>query len=528
MIGVGTEGVHSLVRAALHVYGDAPAQRAVLEGYARRLDEPLRVAVAGMVKAGKSTLLNALLGEEIAPTDAGECTRVVTWYRYGDTPRITLHPHGGQPRPLPVRRAGGRLVFDLGPARAEDVERLVVDWPAKTLRGLTLIDTPGIASLSADVSARTTRFLTPTDAPSEADAVIYLMRHLHASDVNFLQSFRDHAAGRSGTVNALAVLSRADEIGAGRIDSLLSAREIARRYSGDETVHALVMGVVPIAGLVAQSARTLRQAEFTALARLARLDRPARERMMLSADRLVLPSTELDVSPEARRELLERFGMFGIRLALALLRGGIDDPTVLADELVRRSGLDELLRLLAGQFQARSDQLKSRTVMAGVESLLREHPREGTAELARSLERLQDNAHEFRELRLLATARTEGLGLTRELAAEAERLVGGQGVTPAERLGLDQDSTPDMLRAGARSCLHRWRAMTENPLTSRRTAEVCHVVARSCEAILAGGQEGSGPLPVVHRGLGPEPGPGSGQEADDPRHARRDQLSHQE
>ncbi len=36
-----------------------------------RLGEPLRVAIAGKVKAGKSTLLNALVGDELAPTDAG-------------------------------------------------------------------------------------------------------------------------------------------------------------------------------------------------------------------------------------------------------------------------------------------------------------------------------------------------------------------------------------------------------------------------------------------------------------------------
>ena len=41
----------------------------------------LRVAIAGRVKAGKSTLLNALVGERLAATDAGECTRIVTWYR---------------------------------------------------------------------------------------------------------------------------------------------------------------------------------------------------------------------------------------------------------------------------------------------------------------------------------------------------------------------------------------------------------------------------------------------------------------
>jgi predicted GTPase len=45
------------------------------------LREPLRVAVAGRVKSGKSTLVNALLHEQVAPTAYGECTKVVTWFR---------------------------------------------------------------------------------------------------------------------------------------------------------------------------------------------------------------------------------------------------------------------------------------------------------------------------------------------------------------------------------------------------------------------------------------------------------------
>ena len=69
---------------AREVYDDDPEAQAVIAELERRLREPLRLAIAGMVKAGKSTLLNAMLGEQIAPTDAGECTRVVTWYRYSD------------------------------------------------------------------------------------------------------------------------------------------------------------------------------------------------------------------------------------------------------------------------------------------------------------------------------------------------------------------------------------------------------------------------------------------------------------
>lgn len=516
--------VSGLLREAIDVYAGNPTALRALQGYARRLEEPLRVAIAGMVKAGKSTLLNAIIGEEIAPTDAGECTRVVTWYRYGDTPRVTLHPLTGEPRALAVKRTAGRLEFNMGQTRAEDVGRLVVDWPARSLRNLTLIDTPGIASLSGEVSARSTEFLTPQDAPSEADAVVYLMRHLHAADLSFLESFRDSAGALSGTVNALAVLSRADEVGAGRIDSLLSAREIARRYRSEDSVRALVLDVVPVAGLLAQSARSLRQAEFAALVEFAQLERDERERMLLSADRFVRRTSQSKVDAEARAALLDRFGLFGIRLSAVLIRSGIADSTALAHELARRSGLDELMRVISGQFQARAAQLKARTAMAGIEAVCREHPGAGSERLVDSLERIQAGAHEFRELRLLSTARTVGLNLPSELTLEVEQVIGGHGIAPSCRLGLAEDASPTELRSQAMSRLHRWRALAENPLTDRATAEVCHIVARSCEAVLAQVQSGSGSPDTARLMLGAEPGTGSRQHADNQGHGSQQQL----
>ena len=70
----------------------------------RRLDEPLRVAIAGRVKAGKSTLLNALVGERLAATDAGECTRIVTWYRNALGYRVVAELRPSGQRDLTFRR----------------------------------------------------------------------------------------------------------------------------------------------------------------------------------------------------------------------------------------------------------------------------------------------------------------------------------------------------------------------------------------------------------------------------------------
>ncbi len=230
------------------------------------------------MKAGKSTLLNALVGEVIAPTDAGECTRVVTWYRNASAPRIVLRRRDGEAKDLPIIRQNGKLELDLAGTAPEEVDRLTVDWPSGDLATMTLIDTPGIASASAEVSARTEALLLPTGlTPDEeqgaADAIVYLMRHVHADDVGFLEAFHAHAAIGSSPVNTVAVLSRADEIGAGRADALQSSRAIASRLRADEKIRSLCQTVVPVAGLLAETGRTMRQSEFNALAKIAAADR---------------------------------------------------------------------------------------------------------------------------------------------------------------------------------------------------------------------------------------------------------------
>jgi len=63
-----------------------------------RLGEPVRVAVVGRVKAGKSTVVNALLGQAVAPTDVSECTKLVNWFRYGQPQRVVVDLEGGGSR----------------------------------------------------------------------------------------------------------------------------------------------------------------------------------------------------------------------------------------------------------------------------------------------------------------------------------------------------------------------------------------------------------------------------------------------
>jgi len=509
-----------LVDAASATYQDDPDAAARIQQWRVRLRDPLRLGIAGMVKAGKSTLLNALIGERIAPTDAGECTRAVTWYRYGDTPEVTALLQDGTTRRLALHRTDGRLAFELGGTGIDEVARIDVRWPSVSLRSTVLIDTPGIESVTDHISHRTRTFLTPDDrSPSDADAIVYLMRHLHTSDFAFLEAFRDTAAGTAHAVNAVAVLSRADEVGAGRLDAMLSARKIAERYREHDRLRSLALSVLPVAGLLAETARTLREREFAALRTLAGLERPRRERLLLSVDRFVgADATELDVA--TRQALVDRLGISGIRLAAALIHGGTRSAQQLSERLVQQSGLEELRAFVRQQFRARQAALKVRAVTAGLQALLAERPRPGSADLAAGVERLVAASHELRELDLLARSRTEGLGLDPAAAAEAERILGGAGVDVPARLGLGADVRREPMIQRIDELVARWRERAESPLATRTAARVCGDVVRTLEGVaseIAARAETLRAAADVDAAGGPAQGPGqhAPQQSDD-------------
>ena len=448
-----------------------------------RLSEPLRVAIAGKVKAGKSTLLNALVGERLAPTDASECTKIVTWYQDGVSYQVLAHPSEQAPRQLRFDRSDGALDVQLDDLTPADIDRLVIDWPSSSLRQMTLIDTPGIVSVSTEVSDRTHRFLTPDDEhPTEADAVVYLMRHLHSSDHEFLESFHDEDVSQATPVNAIAVLSRADEIGVGRLDAMTSARRIAARYRSEPQVRRLCQTVIPVAGLLAETAATMRQDEFVALQTLAERDREIVDRLLLSAERFMTSEADVGVTPMVREHLALRFGLFGVRTAVALVRqGAVTTCPELAAELSRRSGIQALRDALTQQFENRRAVLKARAALVALETVLGQYPDE---ELAVDLERVLAGAHEFAELRLMNAIRSGQVDFG-ESTPEAEQILGANGGELRSRLGLRPAADDTEVKSAAVELISTWQRRGENPLATKSTADAARVIVRSLEGLLA-------------------------------------------
>jgi hypothetical protein len=457
-----------LLSSAAQLYRDSPRASRVLVGCLERLTEPVRVAVAGEHEVGKSTLVNALAGEQIAPIRVGG-TSVFAWYRDGAEPAAVVCPHVTPPCPVPVERRDRRLHIDLNQWPADLVERVLVDWPARGLRDLTLIDTPAGTS--------------PQWLAAHVDAIVYATREPTDADLAVLRSAQDAVGGPITTIIALA---KADELGAGRIDALSSAKQIARRRRSAAAVHAVSQNVVAVTGLLGQAGRTLRDDEFAALRALAGMSRAELDGYLLSADRFVAGDLPVPLGAQQKVDLLDRFGLFGIRLAGTLIRRGADTQTALAGQLVQRSGLSELRESIGWCFLDRADALRARSALAGLLTVLRAEPRPQAARLAADAERAVASAHDFAELRLLAALRAGRLTLPNQLADTAERLAGGMGTSVAERLGLPADAPVDELRNAGFDELGQWRAQAESPLLGAAQRTAARTVVRSCEGLLAG------------------------------------------
>jgi hypothetical protein len=445
-----------------------------LEGDAERISrqfgEPLRVAIAGRVKAGKSTLLNALVRDRLAATDAGECTTIVTEYRHSHSYDV----HGIDTDGLAVELTASRddgLTITIPDGVRQSLERIVVAWPSTTLQGVTYIDTPGLVSINERHSALTASLLTPDDGSvTEADAVLYLLRHVHERDVAFLGSFMDRGTTLGTPLNAIGLLSRSDEIGAGRLDAMESAGRIAARLGRDDRLRGLVSGVVPVAALLAETAATITEAELANLRRAASELGGDQGRYLVSVDRFS-DTPDSSLGRDERRRLLARLGLFGVRLCVDELTR---NPLLSGSELVARldaaSGVGAVRAQIETTFLPRADLLKARSALAGARRLAyRLATIDGAASqrLLADVDRIESAALDFvrfRVLHLLASGATAG-------SQDATRR--------AQRAALEGDT---ITRAEALDAIEELRVELENPLLSGPGAELVQLTLRLHEA----------------------------------------------
>ncbi len=508
----------------------------------RRLDTPLQLAVAGRIKSGKSTLVNALIGRRVAPTDVGECTRLVTRFQYGTVDRIEVVFGDGRRSTLPFAADGG-IPADLGMDLA-GVSHLEAYLTSALLADITVIDTPGLGSSDAASVSRTEALLgTASWAPADssttgraadagrgsarqqegagsldpvsrfavagAEAVVYVFtQSVRADDNLVLAAFTAATAARdAGPVNALAVLNKADTIVADTVqgaggDIREAARILARNQA--EVLRPRVADVLPVIGLLAETAETgaFTAGDAEALRSLTAIDPVLFGAMTMAGD--LFTDMDAPVDRPTRLRLLQLLDLYGISEAVQVLRA---EPAISAGELRRRlldaSGFADLRRRLGEVFRARADGIKASAALASMAALAtastdwaeRQRVRDAIEVLLQRPE-----AHQLRLLEALTSVSSGAVSMPDDLTAEILRV--GASVRPEDQLGMPTAGHLQ-LQAAALERAGWWRSFASFGATPGQS-RVAHVVHRAYFLLW---QELKGDLPSAPVGGLADPGP---------------------
>ncbi|MEJ5919111.1 GTPase [Corynebacterium sp. H78] len=417
--------IHAALQDAISVLASVSPQ---LAREAQRIqgiiDSPPRIVIVGRLKAGKSTLVNALIGVPVAETAALEATNVVAVYQNGAPARAEAVLVDGSRREVETRRG---TVSEL-PVPATEISYLQRWFPSAAIADYSLVDTPGLATLTSENESRTRRVLIDgyeqtRVASVDADAAVFLFDSTpRADEIDFLKKLR------FTPFNTLGVLSRADGFGEGALgdkDPIEHAAEHSKKLA--TALQDTVMTVIPIAGLLAETSHTgaLTEDDARQIAGVAHmhpfdliqyLDAPA-------------SGNEDQDGANNRRRLLSLVGEYGFLHGRDVARGG---AAALNEWLVEKSGIPQLRQLLAGALGSFATIHRASRILREIDQLAYVYPeRERIRSIASTLRtdpRMMDVSL-FEHLKAMLEADPYA-----QATAELRLMV--EGTTVPEKLGL--------------------------------------------------------------------------------------------
>lgn len=264
------------------------------------LDRPLLLAVLGEFNAGKSTLINAIIGAEVAPMGIVPTTATLNVLRGGAARRVRLVRVDGSTREGDYD--GLRDLLADAAAADESVDHVEIVLPSEHLERVWIMDAPGTNALDP-AHERLAR-----EAARRADAVLWVFDAGQAgkkTEASFYSAFR--GSGRK----VIPVLNKRDRLSAQDLERVSAV--VTASWSGAEAgaVGGAMAPLVTVSGRSALKAKLAGDEEALAAsgfdAFLAHLDREvfSRSRELkrrACASRLL---AVLDQALESERALVE-------------------------------------------------------------------------------------------------------------------------------------------------------------------------------------------------------------------------------
>jgi Dynamin family len=472
------------------------------------LGGPMRVAIMGQIKKGKSTLVNALLAEHIVPTGTLETSFNANELYWAPDPSLTVHYKDGRPPELkPSAELEALTVRDAASlALLRQIDRIEIGHPNDLLRTFHLIDTPGLNSVYQHDEENALRMIGRTREEvdeistahlAHADAIVFLFsRGLAAQSGQLVAELHGPVTSSASPLRAVGVLSKCDEYwlseaqpglrSADTSDPLAIGKSICDRYLAEPRIARLFYSIVPVAGILASGAADLTADDIGYLTVLATITPERRLKELRDIDEFASSEeSATGLPPSVRRRLVGLLGGYGVSVACDLVGAGSDDHQLRAG-LVAASGLADLKALLISHFGNRSVVIKVDTMLRQLDAAIAMAREAGSAG---AVDEVADLAQVFRtseaalaEVRVLAAHYRAQLGLSPAEAEELLAITGEHGTSAAARLRLPSGTPAAELEDSARKQAQAWRKAADEP-TKRGRRSAMRTVARSYEQL---------------------------------------------
>ena len=160
------------------------------------------VACVGQFKRGKSTLINALIGDAVLPVGFTPVTAVPTVIRFGDQRKARIQAANGSWQDVSVCDLNQYVSEENNPENSKGIRGVEVFMPSPLLAGgMCFVDTPGLGSVFTGNTAATHAFIPHIDA---AMVVIGADPPLAGEELDLVEAVAQHVQ------DIVLVLNKAD------------------------------------------------------------------------------------------------------------------------------------------------------------------------------------------------------------------------------------------------------------------------------------------------------------------------------
>lgn len=488
--------------------GCADAQMLVqtLKQMRARLDQPLRVAVVGIMKAGKSTFMNALMGKNILFTGDLETTYTVCWFRYAPTPSLRVHFRDGSSLDTAFEDLEKWSVrkYEKENPRINDVRYLIIHYPAEVLKTLEFIDTPGLNSIYGIDAQNTEDFLALKSSEdtlhetSMADAVVYAFSHTASGfDHDILHAF--HNGGSTASpINSIGILTKVDATGIWNVfddtTPVQAATAVSNNVMSNASMKQLLFTVLPVCAKVCEGYCQMSEQDWQTMELISKSEHEDLQDLLYDARQFCVATDacyDRMGSPEDRARLMALVGQYGILEIARLLRQGKSRDEIGA-QLQSLCGIDSIRDILYRHFANRTFVIKTQYIFSNLLSQIHRLKQDEASsaklldiaeQIGDGIDALMSSVQTLKELKVLQMYYNGQLQFqNEEEKMDFLRVTGEFGHAAELRLGAPFGTTVEELAAIAQEKVHLWHAKAAGGwILSGSYVEAATTIARSYE-----------------------------------------------